>query len=82
MAKLHKFLTEEYLPNTRPDIGVSSLPDGAKFYDLCLRFHTSSERYTAQVSAFFILVFPHFKNMYFYAKPFIYICPLYFESCP
>jgi uncharacterized protein (DUF885 family) len=33
MAKIARCISEEYLPNCRPDIGISSLPDGAKFYD-------------------------------------------------
>ena len=33
MAKLDKFLKDEYLPHTRPDIGISSIPDGDKFYE-------------------------------------------------
>ena len=33
MAKLAKCVSEEYLPHTRPDIGVSSLPGGDKFYE-------------------------------------------------
>jgi uncharacterized protein (DUF885 family) len=33
MQKLSTFLSEEYLPHTRPDIGISSLPGGDKFYD-------------------------------------------------
>ena len=33
MQKLTTFLTEEYLPHTRPEIGISSVPGGDKFYD-------------------------------------------------
>ena len=33
MAKIARCISEEYLPNCRPDIGVCSLPDGQKFYD-------------------------------------------------
>ena len=47
MAKLEQCLRDEYLPNTRPGIGISSVPNGAEFYEQCLKFHTSSEKYTA-----------------------------------
>lgn len=30
------------------EIGASSLPNGVVYYNDCLKFHTSSERYTAQ----------------------------------
>ena len=33
MAQIARCISEEYLPNCRPDIGASSLPDGEKFYD-------------------------------------------------
>ena len=42
LKRLRKFLTEEYIPNTRPEIGCSSLPGGDRFYDQVLRFYTST----------------------------------------
>ena len=33
----------EYLPNTRPSIAATSLPDGESYYAECLRFHTSTD---------------------------------------
>ncbi len=33
MKKLASFLTKEYMPHTRPEIGISSLPNGDKFYE-------------------------------------------------
>ena len=33
MAQIARCISEEYLPNCRPNIGASSLPDGEKFYD-------------------------------------------------
>merc|ERR1712200_317917 len=37
------FLQEEYLPATRPNTAVSSLPgNGKAFYEACLAFHTST----------------------------------------
>jgi len=41
--KLITFLEEEYIPNTRAEIGVSTLPEiGEQFYEACLKFHTST----------------------------------------
>ncbi|CAL4128286.1 unnamed protein product [Meganyctiphanes norvegica] len=40
--KLKVFIMEEYLPNCRAEIGVSSLPEGREFYQACLNFHTST----------------------------------------
>ncbi|XP_037073357.1 uncharacterized protein LOC119094401 [Pollicipes pollicipes] len=40
---LADFIETEYLPNTRPAIAATSLPNGENYYRECLRFHTSSE---------------------------------------
>lgn len=37
-----QFLKNEYLPNTRPHIAISSLPNGRKLYDDYLRWHLST----------------------------------------
>ena len=42
LKRLRKFLKEDYIPNTRPEIGCSSLPGGNKFYDQVLKFYTST----------------------------------------
>jgi len=43
-GKLLDFLEGAYIPNTRPAIAVSSLPDnGEDFYKACLKFHTSTD---------------------------------------
>ncbi|XP_069104489.1 uncharacterized protein [Argopecten irradians] len=34
------FLMNEYLPNTRPDPGVTSLLDGIEYYEACIKYHT------------------------------------------
>lgn len=34
---------QEYIPNTRPGIGLSSLQGGLDFYEAALRWHTTSE---------------------------------------
>jgi len=40
---LINFLQDEYIPATRPDIGVTTLPEiGKDFYKACLEFHTST----------------------------------------
>ncbi|XP_076033289.1 uncharacterized protein LOC143020654 isoform X2 [Oratosquilla oratoria] len=38
--KLRDFVKTEY--KTRPDLGVSSLPNGERFYDQLIKFHTST----------------------------------------
>ena len=38
---------QEYLPNTRPEPGVSSLEVGEEFYQECLKWHTSTD-FTAE----------------------------------
>ncbi|XP_076321633.1 uncharacterized protein LOC143231037 isoform X2 [Tachypleus tridentatus] len=40
--KLRNFIEKEYMAATRPNIAVSSLPDGEKLYRKCLHFHTST----------------------------------------
>jgi uncharacterized protein (DUF885 family) len=46
--RIKKFFEEEYYPNAREDIGISSLPGGAEFYQDRINFYTTSEQYTAQ----------------------------------
>jgi len=42
--KLLDFLEAEYIPATRPEIAVSTLPgNGGEFYKACLKFHTSTD---------------------------------------
>ena len=40
-AKLKKFLQDEYLPNTRTEFGVWSLPDGSERYTYLINYHTT-----------------------------------------
>ena len=40
---LKTYIFEEYINHTRPDIAVTSLPDGNTFYYTCLRFHTTTD---------------------------------------
>ncbi|XP_076321638.1 uncharacterized protein LOC143231038 isoform X2 [Tachypleus tridentatus] len=43
LKKLGSFIKNEYMTATRPHTGISSLPDGKRFYQQCLRFHTSTD---------------------------------------
>jgi len=45
--KMATFLEEEYIPHTRTDVGMSSLPNGHAFYAACLKYHTTTD-YTPQ----------------------------------
>ncbi|KAG0711015.1 hypothetical protein GWK47_021585 [Chionoecetes opilio] len=40
--KIRDFLVTQYLPATRSEVGVSSLPGGEDYYRACLKFHTST----------------------------------------
>lgn len=42
LKKLRDFIERDYMPATRPEIGVSSLEGGHDYYQACLRFHTST----------------------------------------
>lgn len=44
---LSNFIATQYLNNTRPEIGASSLPNGKDYYKACLQFHTTTD-YTPQ----------------------------------
>ncbi|XP_040565641.1 uncharacterized protein [Lepeophtheirus salmonis] len=45
--KLHAYIKNEYLNNTRSEIGCTTLPNGKKYYAALLKFHTSTN-YTAE----------------------------------
>ncbi|KAH3823580.1 uncharacterized protein LOC127831342 [Dreissena polymorpha] len=47
LLKAKEFLINEYMPKTRPGLGLSSLPGGRENYQACLKIHTSTEM-TAQ----------------------------------
>lgn len=40
--RLLTFLEDVYSKHTRKEIGATSLPNGARFYEQCVRFHTST----------------------------------------
>lgn len=45
--KIKKFFQNEYLPNTRKGLGISTTPNGAAFYQNRINFFTTSKQYTA-----------------------------------
>jgi uncharacterized protein (DUF885 family) len=46
--KIKTFFEEEYFPNTRKGLGVSSTPNGKAFYQNRINFYTTSTKYTAE----------------------------------
>lgn len=46
--KIKTFFEEYYFPNTRKELGVSTTPNGAAFYQNRINFYTTSNLYTAQ----------------------------------
>lgn len=46
--RIKTFFEENYFPNTRTTLGVSSTPDGDKFYQNRINFYTTSTQYTAK----------------------------------
>lgn len=46
--KIKSFFEDEYLPNTRKDLGVSSIPNGIDFYQNRINYFTTSDQYTAE----------------------------------
>ena len=45
---IKNFFEQEYLPNTRTEIGISTIPGGADFYQNRINYYTTSPNYTAQ----------------------------------
>jgi len=46
--KIKVFFEEEYFPNTRKGLGVSTVPNGKEFYQNRINFYTTSKQYTAE----------------------------------
>ncbi|UAM97077.1 DUF885 domain-containing protein [Polaribacter litorisediminis] len=46
--KIKQFFENEYLPNTRKELGVSSTPNGEAFYQNRIDYFTTSNQYTAE----------------------------------
>jgi uncharacterized protein (DUF885 family) len=42
VRRLRDYLANDYLPNTRPSVGMSEQQNGAAWYAYCVRLHTSS----------------------------------------
>ena len=45
--KIKSYFEKEYFPNTRKDLGVSSVPNGKGFYQNRINYYTTSTTYTA-----------------------------------
>ena len=43
-TKLLSYLIEFYLPQTRLNVSISSVKNGSKLYEACLKFHTSTDK--------------------------------------
>ncbi|XP_048246902.1 uncharacterized protein LOC124119505 [Haliotis rufescens] len=41
IQNMQQFINDVYLPNTRPDIGISSLDGGQEYYEACIRWYLS-----------------------------------------
>ena len=46
--KIKTFFENEYFPNTRKGLGVSTIPNGKEFYQNRINFYTTSTQYTAE----------------------------------
>ena len=49
IRRLRDYLENDYLPATRPSVGLSELQNGAAWYAYCVRLHTTTELTPAQV---------------------------------
>ena len=47
--RLEAFLRDTYRPQVRPQIALSSLPDGRRLYELAVRFHTTTTMTPEQI---------------------------------
>lgn len=45
--KIKHFFENEYFPNTRSELGISTIPNGEAFYQNRINFFTTSQQYTA-----------------------------------
>ena len=45
--KIKSFFEDEYFPNTRKGLGISTIPNGKEFYQNRINFFTTSNQYTA-----------------------------------
>ena len=42
--KLHDFLKDDYLINSRDSIGIKDIPNGKEYYEFLARFYTTTDR--------------------------------------
>jgi uncharacterized protein (DUF885 family) len=49
IRRLRDYLENDYLPSTRPSVGLSELQNGAAWYAYCARLHTTTELTPAQI---------------------------------
>ena len=47
--KLHDFMVEEYLPRSRPTVGIGALPGGQELYAYLVKQHTTTDLSPAQI---------------------------------
>ncbi len=45
--KIKSFFEDEYFPNTRKELGISSIPNGKEFYQNRINYFTTSQQYNA-----------------------------------
>ena len=45
--KIKSFFEDEYFPNTRKELGISSIPNGKEFYQNRINYFTTSQKYNA-----------------------------------
>jgi uncharacterized protein (DUF885 family) len=46
--KIKRFFEDEYFPNTRKGLGISTIPNGKDFYQNRINYFTTSNQYTAE----------------------------------
>lgn len=46
--KIKDFIEKEYFPNTRKELGISSIPNGKDFYQNRINYYTTSTNYTPE----------------------------------
>jgi uncharacterized protein (DUF885 family) len=49
--RLEQFIRDTYRPKARPQIALTSLPDGRKLYDAAVRFHTTTSMTAEEIHA-------------------------------
>jgi uncharacterized protein (DUF885 family) len=47
--RLHAFIRDEYLPKTRPSVGIAALPNGAEWYAYLVKLQTTTDLTPAEI---------------------------------